>query len=359
MKRTKSIIIATFFAATIIFQWLVPNGLAYHYADTTNHWASSYIDKVTNAGAYAGSGNYFYPNTNEKRIDFVLSLSILLGEMSFIYNNQNTQVYSDVPAGSLNAGAVLWAKNNGITQGINPGVFGPNLNISREQLCTFIYRACNRFGFSLHYTTPASSFSDSSSISDWARSAVTALQKAEIINGYPDGTFKPKKSVSRAEVSAIVSRLMENCLDVIKDAPTKSGTFWIGIVDNSWTKCDFTIDYQENGALTDGQQIRYYYRRADQTTDLSVTNRGIRAGFLSPIAVSSYSEGSNVLHSFYMTENPNVPVSGNYDSEQHYASFANKIVNQNNSIIAKIGYAIDADGAVIPYTTTISVSLSN
>lgn len=359
MKRTKSVIVAAFIAVTLFFQWLVPNGLAYHYTDTTNHWASAYIDKVTNAGAYAASGNYFCPNTNEKRIDFVLNLALLLGEMYFIYNNQNTQVYSDVPAGSLNAGAVLWAKNNGITQGIEPGVFGPNLNISREQLCTFIYRACNQFEFNLHFTTTAITFSDSGNISDWARPAVTALQKAEIINGYPDGTFKPKKSVTRAEVSTILSRLMENCLDVTKDAPTKTGTWWIGVVENSWTRCDYTIDYQENGAITDGHQIRYYYRRADQITDIGVTNRGIRAGFLSPIAVSSYIEGANYLQSFYMTENPNVPVSGNNDSEQHYASFVNKIVNLNNSIIAKIGYAIDAEGAVNPFTTTISVSLSN
>lgn len=43
----------------------------------------------------------------------------------------------------------------------------------------------------------------------WAESDIEHLKELGIIGGYPDGTFKPDKPITRAEVAAIVARMMK------------------------------------------------------------------------------------------------------------------------------------------------------
>ena len=43
----------------------------------------------------------------------------------------------------------------------------------------------------------------------WAQAQIEQLAKLGILGGYPDGTFQPDKPITRAEVAAIVSRLLE------------------------------------------------------------------------------------------------------------------------------------------------------
>lgn len=49
----------------------------------------------------------------------------------------------------------------------------------------------------------------SSAFTDTTSAYVTALQELGILNGYPDGTFRPANSLTRAELSAIVLRMMK------------------------------------------------------------------------------------------------------------------------------------------------------
>lgn len=51
--------------------------------------------------------------------------------------------FSDVAADAYYAGAVAWAKKNGITSGTEDGKFSPNASCTRAQIVTFIYRAQN------------------------------------------------------------------------------------------------------------------------------------------------------------------------------------------------------------------------
>jgi len=55
----------------------------------------------------------------------------------------------------------------------------------------------------------ALAFTDSAKISAWARSAVAAAAEAEIINGYPDGSFQPQGQATRAEAAVIFVRAIE------------------------------------------------------------------------------------------------------------------------------------------------------
>ena len=47
------------------------------------------------------------------------------------------------------------------------------------------------------------------SVSIWDYEYVTALTEDGVINGYPDGTFGPAKTLTRAEISKIIYLLMK------------------------------------------------------------------------------------------------------------------------------------------------------
>lgn len=57
-------------------------------------------------------------------------------------------------------------------------------------------------------TPSAQSFPDVSG-SAWYAGAVSALAAQGILNGYPDGTFRPDRPASRAEVAVLLTRVLE------------------------------------------------------------------------------------------------------------------------------------------------------
>ena len=51
--------------------------------------------------------------------------------------------FRDVAEGSYYYNAVLWAVENGITNGIGDGIFGTTQSCNRAQVVTFLYRTYN------------------------------------------------------------------------------------------------------------------------------------------------------------------------------------------------------------------------
>ena len=60
--------------------------------------------------------------------------------------------------------------------------------------------------FSLVVTANAA-FSDEADITDTYNEAVNVLSQLEVFKGYTDGTYQPQKSITRAEVAAIIYRI--------------------------------------------------------------------------------------------------------------------------------------------------------
>lgn len=97
--------------------------------------------------------------------------------------------------------AVEIMAGQGIIQGTNLG-FEPQRNINRAEMAQLLVN--------ISQLIPAGSgregFSDVKE-SEWFAAAVAAAADAEMINGYPDGTFKPYAPVTRNEIAVILYRL--------------------------------------------------------------------------------------------------------------------------------------------------------
>ncbi|MBR1737207.1 MAG: S-layer homology domain-containing protein, partial [Firmicutes bacterium] len=100
--------------------------------------------------------------------------------------------------------AVVWAEENNIVYGVSADKFAPEKNISREDTAAIIYRYMG-----ISADTNAKTFADSASISGYAKEAVGTLSSKGIINGYPDNSFKPKNTITRAETASILYNIAE------------------------------------------------------------------------------------------------------------------------------------------------------
>jgi hypothetical protein len=94
------------------------------------------------------------------------------------------------------------ARKNGIITGIGDNRFEPDRAVSRQEMAVMLKNMLNI------NDGGTSIFNDLSETENaWSYKAVTALADAGIINGYPDGSFRPENSITRAEAAAVFSRL--------------------------------------------------------------------------------------------------------------------------------------------------------
>ena len=107
--------------------------------------------------------------------------------------------------------AITWAAANGIVSGYGGGKFGPNDNITREQLATILWR----YSKSPAATNKELHFNDADEISGYALDAIRWAVEHGILNGFGDGRIGPKGLATRAQVAHMLKNFIENQEDNI------------------------------------------------------------------------------------------------------------------------------------------------
>ena len=116
--------------------------------------------------------------------------------------------FNDVDTSQYYAPYVKWAAEKGIVKGVGEGNFAPDANISRQDLEAILYRYAEVMGIILPETETAAEFGDFGNIAGCAAAAVTAMQKAGIINGKPGNVFDPTGIATCDEVAAMLHRFV-------------------------------------------------------------------------------------------------------------------------------------------------------
>ena len=147
----------------------------------------------------------FAPNANVTRAMFVTVLYRLENEPQV-----NAAAFNDVKADAWYADAVAWASANGITAGVSATRFAPDNNISREQIATMLYRYANYKKFDTTGTSDLAAFTDADSISEYAQDAFKWAVADGIMNGKTSTTLNPADNATRAEMAALLMRVIEN-----------------------------------------------------------------------------------------------------------------------------------------------------
>ena len=167
-------------------------------------WYYTDVDFVAQKGYFKGmSATTFEPDTEMSRAMFVTVLARYAGAKV----NDSQSAFTDVPTGTWYTGAVNWAAQKKIVEGRGNGIFDPNASVTREEMCTILDRYLTATREKAKLTRTPAKITDLSSVSDWAKTAVSNCVSYGVILGYPDGTFQPKTTATRAHVAAILHRL--------------------------------------------------------------------------------------------------------------------------------------------------------
>lgn len=187
-----------------------------------NSWYASAVEYVNEKGYMTGVGNdKFAPDTEVTRAMFVTVLS----RLAMVQTDGLTSDFADVESGKWYTGAIAWAAENSIVNGVGGGRFAPTKAISRQDLCTILYRFVNTMGYQLTAAQDVS-FTDASSVSAYASDAVRFAASVGLVAGYSDGAFHPKDTATRAQTAVIVMRLAQ-LLDgqIVKPEPMPAQYF--------------------------------------------------------------------------------------------------------------------------------------
>ena len=119
---------------------------------------------------------------------------------------ENSAAFTDVAPGAWYAKAVDALASLGIITGYEDGTFRPENTITRAEFVTMAMRFAKEPG------SYVNNFSDVSA-SAWYYEAVAGAAHYGWLNGYPDGTFRPNASITRAEVATAMNRVLERACD--------------------------------------------------------------------------------------------------------------------------------------------------
>lgn len=102
--------------------------------------------------------------------------------------------FTDVPASARYGPALDWARAEGVVTAYADGTFRPKKPVKRSQIVTMLWHAEGDPGGS-----PAHGFSDVPAGASYGP-ALNWARAHGVVGGYPDGTFRPRNTVTRAQV---------------------------------------------------------------------------------------------------------------------------------------------------------------
>jgi hypothetical protein len=170
--------------------------------DYEGHWAQATIEKWLNEGRVSGYPDGSYkPDNKVTRAEFVKMVNGIID-----YSKVSDIKFNDVPESEWYYKDVRIAQSIGYISGYSLSEFGPNDYITREQAASILARV----QYLKNNSAGTDKFSDNNSLSSWAVEAVGATSEAGFISGYVDGSFRPQKSLTRAEAITMLDNVLVN-----------------------------------------------------------------------------------------------------------------------------------------------------
>lgn len=185
---------------------------SFPFEDIEGNWACNSIvaiyDMEITDGEIVNEKRFYSPDKNLTRAQFAKMLASYLG----LSSNSDSELLATLcdrdtlPEWAIPyIGAVLDA---GMMSGkrLNSGEikFDPNATITRAEVMHVLGKLVKAD------TNDTQTFTDSNDIPSWAIENINRVVSAGIVTGYTDGSIRPMKQVTRAEIAAIFERLNRN-----------------------------------------------------------------------------------------------------------------------------------------------------
>ncbi|MGG0644971.1 N-acetylmuramoyl-L-alanine amidase [Sporosarcina gallistercoris] len=135
-----------------------------------------------------------------------LALSLTLSLAALVPFGQDSKAaanFTDVGTTHRAQAEIYYLVEGGITSGVSETRFVPEQQVTRDQAAAMLGRTLN-----LNGEQRATNFKDVGK-NNFSSGYIQQLVDKKIISGYPDGTFKPKNTLSRGEMAMLIGRAFD------------------------------------------------------------------------------------------------------------------------------------------------------
>lgn len=177
----------------------------------TDHWAHEPVVKLMKAGVIAFTpGGSFRPEEPISRAEL---FKMVLTARKIDPAGKCEAMFHDVPCTAWYAPYAETAYRMAIAEGVGDRLFGPENQVTREQLFTIIIRGIGKRWAAAkqpwqEVSATLAPFSDRGELDSYARPPMALALRENLTAGYPDKTLRPKALATRAEAAALVSRVI-------------------------------------------------------------------------------------------------------------------------------------------------------
>ena len=202
-------------------------------------WAEEYITKMQAKNVFQGfSDGTFRPNQPVTRVEAIVTAVRLMG-LEAEAKAKSTDIKLHFKDANLIDKQFAWAKGY-VVVALEQGLFDttedkiqPEKPASRTWVASLLVKSLGHEAEALTQMTKIPDFKDADAIRAGAVGYINVAVGKGIISGYPDGTFKPNKNVTRAEMAALLDRtndgMLENAEAVKVNATVQAVQFTPGV----------------------------------------------------------------------------------------------------------------------------------
>ena len=175
------------------------------FTDIEGHWAKEHVMELAKLGIVSGyTDGSIKPDNNITRAEMAVIVVKAVSLEPAKEINLNFKDKDEIP--SWAAGYIQTAVDSGIITGYEDNTFKPSKNLTREEMVVLIIKA---FGIEIEEDLTPPTFTDVDEIGSWALNFVAKSVKLNIVSGYLDNTFKPKRNVTRAESFTVLDNILK------------------------------------------------------------------------------------------------------------------------------------------------------
>ncbi|MCQ2431148.1 MAG: S-layer homology domain-containing protein [Clostridia bacterium] len=172
------------------------------------------IAYVCREGLFVGtSASTFAPLASMTRATFATVLCRLSGNEPFALaapgQKETLSAFSDINKDGWYVPYVAWALETGLFKGYGNGCFGPDDNITHEQMYVLMQRYCEGHGYAAKPAgnTSLASLADAAKVSSWAEDGVKFAFANGLLIVDSARTVRPGENAARRELAALLHQL--------------------------------------------------------------------------------------------------------------------------------------------------------
>lgn len=185
-------------ALAAVMLWSLLPGLT--PAAEAAEWMEPYLEKLVEWGVMRGSASGdLNPDRVLTRAEFVTMINRAFG-----YTERGNTPFQDVPENAWYADDINIAYQAGYFTGTSETTAGPLGRVTREQAAVLLGRNLRLQGI----PGVNSDFTDVQQMGNWSRGLVQECAELGIIQGYADGTFRPKNYITRGQMACFLVRAL-------------------------------------------------------------------------------------------------------------------------------------------------------